>query len=101
MDKNMEKDIIKKCQQLINFENGLIISSGKGCCMIGTSNDIMTCWTCLTKNLIEDKVVTEEDIRKDFDLVFMSMDELKSRALDKLINLKEKLDKKIQEKKGE
>ena len=97
----MDKDIIKKCQQLINFDNGLIISSGKGCCMIGSTADIMTCWTCLTRKLVEDKVVTEENIRKDFDLVFMSMEELNSMALDKLINLKEKLDKKIQEKKGE
>lgn len=101
MDKNMEKDIIKKCQMLINFDNGIIISSSKGACMIGTTAQIMACWVLLTKKLIEDKVVTEKEIREDFELVFKSMDELKSMALDKLINLKEKLDKKIQEKKGE
>lgn len=101
MDKNMEKDITKKCQQLINFDNGLIISSSIGACMIGSTAQIMTCWTLLTKKLIDDKVVTEEEIRQDFELLFMSMDELKSMVLDKLINLKEKLDKKIQEKKGE
>ncbi len=69
--------------------------------MIGSTADIMTYWTLLTKRLVKDKVVTEEDIRKDFELVFMSMDEIKSMCLDELINLKEKLDKKIQEKKGE
>lgn len=69
--------------------------------MIGSTSQIMTCWTMLTKKLIDDKVVTEEEIREDFELVFKSKDELKSMVLDKLINLKEKLDKKIQEKKGE
>ena len=101
MDKNMEKDITKKCQMLINFDRGLIISSSIGACAIGSTAQIMACWTMLTKKLIDDKVVTEEEIREDFELVFKSMDELKSMALDKLINLKEKLDKKIQEKKGE
>ncbi len=51
MDKNMEKDIVKRVQQLVNLDNGLIVSSGKGCCMIGSTADIMSCWISLTKKI--------------------------------------------------